>query len=310
MASELSNLYAQDYEHRLDRTALENMLRTPGIDKIVRKFNDLGIEKLLRTINDNSHLEITAESFPEIQKMLEEVCETINLPFIPKIHIERTELLDAMTIGADDPIIMLSSEAIERFTAEELRFIIGREVGHIKSDHILYHQIGKLMPYISKAVGMMTLGISNLITPVAEIALQQWSMMADLTADRAGLLAVQDLEIATKTMAKFSGLPATHYDKYEIKHFIKQARSTDTIEKRLGDKLIKFASTVITNTSWSVSRMGELLRWIDTGNYDRVIKKSIPGPLLTAQCTNCRHIMRGNILVCTKCGHPTVVEAL
>jgi len=80
-----------------------------------------------------------------------DICGRINLPFIPKLHIERSDKLDGFTIGAEDPVIILSSEAVERFTREELRFILGREVGHIKSDHILYHQIGHFMPYISKA---------------------------------------------------------------------------------------------------------------------------------------------------------------
>ena len=46
-----------------------------------------------------------------------------------------------MTIGMDKPVIVLNSALIDLLDEEELRFVIGHELGHAMSGHAVYQTL-------------------------------------------------------------------------------------------------------------------------------------------------------------------------
>lgn len=64
---------------------------------------------------------------------------------------------NAFAAGVEDPIIVINSGAIDLLTYEELLFIIGHEVGHIKSQHVLYSQMAQILPILGDIIGSATL---------------------------------------------------------------------------------------------------------------------------------------------------------
>ena len=49
---------------------------------------------------------------------------------LPELYVHADPTLSAMTIGMDRPIILLSSGLVHHLDDDELRFVIGHEVGH------------------------------------------------------------------------------------------------------------------------------------------------------------------------------------
>lgn len=312
----LEGLNPLEYEHPLDKKGLDTLEKTPGLDFIVKKFYELGLEKLLQIEFVGSNLKITPSSFPDVYEMLENSCETLYLKATPDFYVRHdnytteiqaiTNNLQGITTGVDHPLIAISAECIDVFSKEELLFIIGCEIGRIKSQHILYKEIASLLPVVSAMLGSVTLGI-NFTEPVVQglsVALLQWYRWSEFTADRAGLLACQDLTTVMRAMAKVSGLPRKYFDTFDIDDFVTQSREYVGFGDTSYKKLLKVFSLVFKSQAFTVSRANELLKWVDSGEYQAVLeRKTRIHPALPASfCRHCGFELKPNDLFCSKCG--------
>ncbi len=302
----LSGLDPKEYEHPFDTKALDALHGTKGLDTLVKKFYEYGVEKIFRIQITGSNLKINTNNFPEIYNLLLDARSVLNLTIIPELYLYHTDELQGITTGVDYPIIALSNGCVESFTEKEMAFIIGREIGHIKSQHVLYYEIGTLLPLLSEVLGSFTLGIGSIISYGLQVALLQWQRMSEYTADRAGLLACQDLEVAASALAKISGLPTKYYKSFSVDGFIHQARQFEGIDVGNYNKVIKYVSLMLGDHKWTVDRTNELLKWIDSGQYDAVLNRKT---LIAEEkpkfkfCNNCgTRILSMSASFCPKCG--------
>ncbi|MEM7104054.1 MAG: M48 family metallopeptidase [Bacteroidota bacterium] len=265
----LEGLKGTDYQHPLDKVTLERLKNTRGLDAVVKKFYDLGIEKVIKMQHTGSALKATRRNFPKVINAVETACSILNVDVVPDIYITRSERLHATCLGVDHPIIVLSSESVNRLTEPELLFIIGREIGQIQNEHILYLEIGFIFPELVEVFSSVTLGLANIVSGGLRYALFNWSQMADYTADRAGFLACQDIKVVIMMLAKFAGLPESHWESYEIEDFLDQARSFEGPSEGMFEKVMRF---IYGNNLWAVARCGEILKWIESGDYEGVVR--------------------------------------
>lgn len=207
----LNDLHPLEYEHPFDAKALDALQKTPGLHLLVRQFHKHMVERMITVEYTGSNIRVTAENYPEIYQIFDKACERINLPARPDFYLEWSYGINGFTIGVDHPIVVLASGSVDLLSKEELLFVIGHELGHVKSRHQLYHQIGSYFPMLADTVGQATLGTSKLITTPMRLALMHWERMSEFTADRAGLLACQDLEVAARVMMKMAGMPINYY---------------------------------------------------------------------------------------------------
>ncbi|WP_207708772.1 M48 family metalloprotease [Heliobacterium mobile] len=309
---QLVGLRSTEYEHPFDRNALEALRGTPGLETIVKKFNHYGIEKLLKIRYTGSNIKVDDRNYPELYDTLRQVCAIIDLPEIPDLYIQWGYEINAFTAGVEKPIIVLNSSCIDFLSKEELMFIIGHEAGHIKSQHVLYHQIAEVLPIMGDIIGNATLGIGSLISTGAEIALLNWQRMSEFTADRAGLLACQDANIATKAMVKLAGVPQKYFNSINVEEFIAQAKEFEGYDYDTLDKIVKLMSTMWMSHPWTVMRGAEFFKWIDTGEYDRLLSANRLENLIgnsnasgtgKMACPNCGATLKGVEKFCPYCGN-------
>jgi Zn-dependent protease with chaperone function/DNA-directed RNA polymerase subunit RPC12/RpoP len=303
----LTNLHPREYEHPFDTRALDTLERTKGLDMVVKKFYEMGIERILKLQFTGNSLKLTSSSMPELFGLLHEACRILNLPDIPDLYVYRAEGLEAITLGVERPMIVLSSEAVEDLSDEELLFIIGREIGHIKSRHILYQEIGSILPELAEAFSGITMGIGGLVSIGLRYALFYWMQMAEYTADRAGLLACQDITVATGVMAKLAGLPKNYWDTFNLDDFVTQAREFEGFSEKTFDKVLKF---LFKNNLWAVARASELFKWTDAGDYQRVLERETEMKRVSSSgkeqlnfCPNCGFKLEAVGIYCPNCGH-------
>lgn len=273
VTSKLLDLQPPEYEHPFDRKALEIVKGTPGLDIVVRKLNQLTIEKILKIQFTGSNLKVTRESFPEIHKALAMACNILQVSELPDLYIQWDYAINAFTAGVEKPIIVLSSGCLDLLTFEEQLYVIGHELGHIKSQHVLYHQIAQVFPVLGNLIGGATLGMGSLFATSFELVLLNWGRMSEFTADRAGLLVCQDVNVATKSLLKIAGLPQKYFDSIVVENFVKQAKEFDGYDFDTLDKITKVMSTLWKSHPWTVLRAAELFKWVESGEYESILSR-------------------------------------
>ena len=269
----LSGLSSQTYEHPFDRKALASLQNMPGISPLLKKVNEYGIDRLLRLQTIGSEIKVTSRNFPQLHEPFLEVCEILEITNIPELYLFRgTGHIRTYIIGVEKSIVGINLDGMEWLNYDELLFIFGHEIARIKSQHIIYHQMSIMMPTLKTWLSSTTLGIGGLVASGLELGLYNWVMMAKFTADRVGLLACQDINIATTALIKLAGLPEEYLTTEVIEDFVMQSREFTSNSFDSLDQVTKILSYSESNLSWVIMRTGELLKWVDSGEYDQIIQ--------------------------------------
>ncbi|MFN7415787.1 MAG: M48 family metallopeptidase [Dolichospermum sp.] len=269
----LTGLTSQTYEHPFDKKALASLQNMPGLSPLLKKVNEYGIDRLLRLQSIASEIRVTPRNFPQLYQPLLEACQILDVTTIPELYLFRgTGHIQTYIIGVEKPIVGINIEAMEWLNYDELLFIFGYEIARIKSQHMIYHQMSIVMPVLKIWISSTTLGLGGLIASGVELALYNWVMMAKFTADRAGLLACQDIDVATTALMKLAGLPEEYLTPHVIEDFLIQSREFAANSVDSLDQVTKILSYSDSNLSWLVMRTGELLKWVDSGEYNHVLQ--------------------------------------
>ena len=271
----LHTLKSSEYEHEFDNKALASINKIPILPSVFRKLNQLGIEKLLKIQLTGSYLKITDRNFPHVYQIFEEACQILEIEKPPLFYIEPGfAQINAFTAGVEQPILVVNRYAVDMLTEEELLFVLGHELGHVKSNHLLHTQVASVLPSIGEAIGNATFGLGSIATSGLQLGLDHWRRMAEFTADRAGLLTCQDLRVATKTLMKMAGLHEKYFNETVVEDFILQAQEFHEYSYDNLDKIVKFFSNLQNTHPWTVVRASEMLKWVESPEYNFIINRS------------------------------------
>lgn len=271
----LIGLDPKEYEHPLDTEARNALESYKLLETVVRKFNQYGVEKILRVRYTGSNLRVTDRCFPEVMAALREACENLSVEPVPTLYVRWGYHVNAFTAGVEEPIVVIDSGCVDLLSYEELLFVFGHEVGHIKSRHVLYHQMAQVLPFLGEILGAATLGVGKLFSAGLQAALLHWVRMSEFTADRAGLLACQDPRAASGALMKAAGMPAKYFNRMSVDDFVAQAKEFENSSIDIFDKVAQTLSIVWQDHPWTVLRAAQSYRWIDDGAYDRILRRAI-----------------------------------
>ena len=160
-------------------------------------------------------IRVSSRQVPRIHRIAKDCAERLNVP-VPTIYVANSPIMNAYTFGTDDDsFIVVHSKLIDDFTDEELRFVIGHEMGHIQNRHVVYGTALRLL----KTNASIFL---RWIAPPAEAALAAWARRAEITCDRAGLLCAGDLAVAERSFLKMACGSTKLYEELDIDAFLEQ----------------------------------------------------------------------------------------
>ena len=124
---------------------------------------------------------------------------------------------------------------------------------------------------VSGAWAFVPFGMLGLRAVIA--ALYEWQRKAELSGDRAGLLATQDPAAALRTQMKLAG--GGHLEDLDITAFRAQGDEyLNTPDVR--DSVLKLLLLEASSHPFWVSRAAELQRWVDDGSYTRILAGDYP----------------------------------
>ncbi len=294
----LTGLFSDEYEHPLDKKYLNILENIPGLPALSKKFIEWRYETVMRIQNTGSYLQITDKNMPDIYNCLKEATEILDIGEVPDLFVDWGHSVNAYTSGVQKPFIVINSGCIDLLDKKELMFILGHELGHIKSGHVLYHLMADMFPAIIEQAGQLTLGIAGIAGTGMQVALNEWYRMAEFTADRAGFLTCQDREAGMRTLIKLAGLPYKYRNANFEQSFIKQARDFEELDDETLSKTVKLLSTLGQSHPWTVMRGSEYLKWNDSGEYDEILNRN----RTIVYCSKCGTGNSSSDKFCSNCG--------
>ncbi len=99
--------------------------------------------------------------------------------------------------------------------------------------------------------------------------LLEWFRAAELSCDRAAALAVRDPQIVCRLLMVLSG--ATPASELNLDAFMAQAMEYETWDDP-SDRVRRFFNELGKTHPDSVRRVSEVLKWVQSGDYDRIIR--------------------------------------
>ncbi|WP_242895316.1 M48 family metallopeptidase [Actinomadura litoris] len=259
------------YEHPADRSALVALRSLSGFDVVLRKLSGLVNERALRLMFLGGTVRVGENQFRNIHDMVRDAAYILDLQEIPDLYVKQDPTPNAMAIGSDHPFIVLNTGLIDLLDEEELRFVIGHEVGHILSGHAVYQTMMQILLQLGSRLAWLPLG--NIGIAAIIIGLREWFRKAELSSDRAGLLAGQDLDAAKRTMMKLAG--GTRLGEMSSEAFLEQAREYDAAGD-VRDGLLKFLNLLPQSHPYAVIRFAEIDHWAREGEYERIMAGDYP----------------------------------
>ncbi|MBD2776882.1 M48 family metallopeptidase [Iningainema tapete] len=261
-------LLVQTYQHPFDRKALFALEKMPGLPLLLKKINEYGIDRLLRLQTKGGELRVSPRNFPKLHNALVETCLLLDCPQ-PDLYLYLGKgSISTYAIGVEKPLIGVNLEAMEWLSDEELLFVLGHEIARIKGGYLTYQQLASVMPLLKNLISSTTLGLGGLAANGIEVALYNWIIMSKFTADRIGLLACQNQDVAIAALIKLGGLPSDYLSPEVIEDFLAQAREFNIQDLDRLDQVTKIFSFMEYLYPWSIMRASELLKWVDSGMYE------------------------------------------
>ncbi len=266
----LPDISSRAFEHPADRTALTAMRSVPGFDQLIRAASSMLRERQYRLVYLSSAVRVGERQFPDLHELIGDVCDVLDAPVRPEVYVYNDPEPNAMTLGIDRPFIAISSGQYELNDHDERRFVLGHEIGHAMSGHALYQSLLQHLLNLIGAFGWLPGGALGMRAIVA--ALREWQRKAELSGDRAGLLATQDLDAALRAHMKMAG--GAHLDRIDPGAFLEQAAEYES-SGDLRDGVLKLLNTERTTHPFAVVRAAELTRWAASEEYRAIVEDGV-----------------------------------
>ncbi len=181
---------------------LSNLFNAELVQSIIRESKVEAVDNVYLALLQGHSFKIAPELTPGIHATCLEVQEALGFTEKVEFFIDSSPEFNAYAISRveeDQPhIITMNSGIIDKFTPEELRFIIGHEFGHLISKN---SELRRVMGFVFPPGSNMSSFLSD--------KLDTWDKLSELTADRFGFIAMPDLAVARSVFFKLSsGLDA------------------------------------------------------------------------------------------------------
>ncbi|HEV2451066.1 MAG TPA: M48 family metallopeptidase [Streptosporangiaceae bacterium] len=267
----LPGISSRAYEHPADRSALVAMRKLTGFDVLLRRLAGLFNDRSLRLLFLASSVRASERQFPQMYESLRDGAYILDLPTVPELYISQNPLVNAMALGADKPFIVITTGMVNLFDAEELRCVIGHELGHVLSGHAVYRTMMFHLINLAQRVAWMPLPYLGLRAIIW--GLEEWYRKSELSCDRAGLLAGQDVDAARRVLMKLAG--GDYTSELNADAFHEQAHEYDAVPD-VREGLLKLLQLQGTTHPFAVVRFAELDRWANSGDYQRILAGDYP----------------------------------
>jgi Zn-dependent protease with chaperone function len=267
----LTQISPKAYEHPADRAATAALKSIPGLDAVVRKLIEFRYERAFRQGLMAASVRIGPQQLPDVWKRYENVLSTLDMPGLYDLYLTQAPIANAAAVGSQHPMIVINSQSLTLFDDAELETVLAHEAGHILSEHVMYQTALMILMQLVP-VGRVP-ALAGLPLIAIRSALLEWFRAAELSADRAATLVNRDPLITARTlMVLAAGVPSPRLD---LDSFLRQGQDYNEWSSAW-DRVSRLLNELNLTHSYPVRRVAELMEWVRSGEYDRIVGGDFP----------------------------------
>jgi Zn-dependent protease with chaperone function len=196
---------------------------------------------------------VTSQNSPRLAQVVIN-CHQRLQPGAVQVYVLGSRTLNAYTFGLSSPkIVVLYSSLLQILDEDELRFVIGHEMGHVRLGHTWLNSI---------IGGMAGIPSTLFITTILALTFRGWNRACEYSADRAGLLACSNPEKAISALVKLVS-PRAHLTPNEMKHALQRLDAED-------DDPMNVVGELFATHPMTIRRIEELRRYAASPVYRRL----------------------------------------
>ncbi|MGB3694112.1 MAG: M48 family metallopeptidase [Spirulinaceae cyanobacterium] len=266
---------SEAFIHPLDREAEQTLRRVPGFEILSRSFVEFLYERPQHVYLLGNAIQASPRQYSTIYGIARECIRDLDVVPEPLLFVSQNAQANSYSLGREQPHIILNTGLLDLLEEQEIRTIIARELGHIKCEHTTLRQMSLWAMNAASMLGDMTLGLGNLLSSGLLYAFYEWRHKAELSADRAALLVIDDLPTILKTMMKLAGGSAKYAQEISLAEFIRQGKNYQELDRDSFKEIYKFLLYNGGNNSFlthpfPVERIHYLEEWSTSPEYNRL----------------------------------------
>ncbi|MEZ5425681.1 MAG: M48 family metalloprotease [Pyrinomonadaceae bacterium] len=301
---------ASAFQWAADGRAMSTLRSITPLNAAAKKISEkVGRRWIESTFNS---VLLSEKQLPHIYIHAVQAARILGMTHMPDIYLSGERPWDCLTFGTDnDSFIVIGSALAGNFRGIDMLFLMAREIGHCRAGHALWKTVIQFfLGEQGPKKGFMAGGIFNALSPSAliggaiEMPLLGWARQAEITADRAGLLAVGNEEVARRVLLSWSLKSSFIYRQINVEAWLEQQSASE-------DDFTRLSELTTTSTPYITRRLKlmaefaktpELSRW--RGLIDHYVKQSAPQPaqeqskagdskdVLRVKCATCQTPMK------------------
>ena len=208
-----------------DRQMFDTLLKHRDVIKVnemIARQEEKGPTGLRRHLLATS-VTLSKVMAPQVHKMADECIETLEMDIPLELYVFPSPQFNAMCFKPEEGRlhVMFSSSLLEGFKDDELKFVIGHELGH----HVYKHH--------DIPIGYLLKGKQPTSRRLA-LELFAWSRYAEISADRAGAHCAQNLEAVARALFKLASGLTSDFVQFNLQEFLKQVSEMQLFDDEPG----------------------------------------------------------------------------
>jgi len=284
------DLSVDDFVYPPDREGLESLKQFKFAFPVINVLLvERYVKEVLRWLSKNaSRIDFSSK----LGSMIRESALILGLRSLPPSYIAASDKPNAFTFGSTkQQYLVITSGLLDLLSEDEVKAVIGHELGHIKCEHIVYHTLAELLTKgLEFSSNILGVGLEA-ISPMFKLILLSWHRESEVSADRASLLVVGDVEVVKSALEKLSS---------------KSSKSSETGESDSANSFFEIFSTHPTHQN----RIKLLTEYYESREYaiarSKLRRRVVLAKALVPRCRYCGAAKKITDLFCSACGRSQI----
>ncbi|ANV86491.1 MULTISPECIES: M48 family metallopeptidase [Cyanophyceae] len=266
---------SEAFRHPLDRQAEEALRNLPGFKLLASRFVEYIYERPQQVFLMGNNIKAGPRQYSTLYGMFRECVHDLDISPEPTLYVNQNPMVNSYALGHDHPYIVVNTGLMDLLDETELRTVMAHELGHIKCDHTILIQMAMWAMGAASFLGEITLGLGNVITTGLLYAFYEWRRKAELSADRAALLVMDDLNPILHTMMKLAGGSTKYGHEMSLTEFTQQSQDYDELDQDQLNQIYKFliyngGNGTFLSHPFPVERLSFIKTWEASEEYQRI----------------------------------------